>query len=175
MMVAVFFHSSPSLGHNTLGRIERDSQNWTRRRSRSDHCAETSSPRVGPIPPPASKMLRRQGTKIVIRCKFRYSGVMVLSALVIQSTPRESARKATSLSFVAFEFERSIEPELDSAGKGGEPSVQSQIPNRRTNEHISNIEIFESVRTPIHQRHCQRNILLAMPHQHEPPEVDAIR
>ena len=48
-------HSSSSLGH-ILGRIERDSQNWTRRRSRSNHCPRNGSPKVAS---PSASMVKR--------------------------------------------------------------------------------------------------------------------
>ena len=41
---------SPSRAHPTVGRIECDSHNWMRRRSRSSHCIQVASPRVCLIP-----------------------------------------------------------------------------------------------------------------------------
>ena len=65
---------------------------------------------------------------------------------MIHPTPRESARKAMSLSFVAFNLEKSIEVELDSTGSGGELSVLTRIPSARTNQVVGNIKSFEGVR-----------------------------
>jgi len=48
MQRSVHCRFCPGAAHPTFGRIERDSQNWTRRRSRSNHSLQSASPRTLP-------------------------------------------------------------------------------------------------------------------------------
>jgi hypothetical protein len=92
--------------------------------------------------------------------------------MVTHSTSRGLGWKTTSLSFVAFE--RSIEAELDSPGNRSKFLVRTQKPSGRTVLFPINIEGFEGLRTPLHQRRCQRNFL-GRARQSELSEVDTSR
>ena len=150
MQISVFRHSSPNLGHNTLGRIERVSQNPRRRWSRSNHCLANSSSNDGVDDPLIStlKTVKRQGKKFVICLKSRCSGVIVWSVMVIQSIFFDSYRKATSVSFVALE--RSTEAESDPARNDGKLLVRMWVRNGRTTRDTSDVEEFQGERALLH-------------------------
>ena len=92
--------------------------------------------------------------------------MVVLIAVVIHSTLGDLGRKKASRSFVAFE--RSIDP---TRSKSKLP-VRTQVQNGHTKGVASNVERFEGMRAPLHQRRHQRDIFPAFQIQCELPEVD---
>ena len=96
--------SSPSFGvaHMILGRIECDSQNWTRRRSRYSHRSRNGSPMVGItclMSAPTSVRAKLYSARMEICRTCRCSDVIVWSARVIHSTFGDVRRKTASLDF----------------------------------------------------------------------------
>ena len=69
------------------------------------------------------------------------------------STHRDLGRKATSLSFIAFE--RSIKAELGPPGNRSKLWVWTQMPTGRTIQLPINIEGFEGMGTLLDQRRRQ--------------------
>ena len=98
-------------------------------------------------------------------------GVVLWKAVVIHLTLSDLSRKATSWSFVAFE--RSTAADL--TGNKSKLPIQRQMSNGRTGGVTSDVERFEGMITPLHQRRCQRNIFFGVPRQCELPEVDTAR
>ena len=89
---------------------------------------------------------------------------------MIHSTPIDSAQKRTSVSFVALE--RSIEADRGSPRSRNESSVWTQVPSGRTTRITGNFNIFEGMKTPLHQRHRKRKVIPMKPLHSELPEVD---
>jgi hypothetical protein len=83
-----------------FGRIEYDSQSWTKRRSRSNHCPELLLQCLPTLAPP----LMGQGVRhrIVICRRSRCLGEMVWSAVMTHWTLHDLSRNTTSFEFCRF-------------------------------------------------------------------------
>ena len=91
--------------------------------------------------------------------------------MAIHLTLRDAGRNATSLSFVTSEG--SIEVDFDSTRNRSKLPAWAHMLNGRTTE-VKNLEGFEGMGTPLHQRHCRRGICFVKPCEGEPLEVDAV-
>lgn len=167
------FCLSLGLVHSTLGRIERDSQDWTRRRSRSSHCPVIASPMVCLMSAPTTKEVKREGTLMEICRRSRCSAVMVRSVPMTHLMPCDLYRKATPLSLVALE--RSIEAAPKSPGYGRELPVRVGMPNEHTTRGMGNVEEFEGIRTFHHQVCDPPEIFLDIPRECELSETKTVR
>ena len=98
---------------------------------------------------------------------------MLRSVLAIQLMSFDPYRKATPLSLVALE--RSIEAVPDPTGNGSELLMRMWVSNRRTTLVTGNVEKFQGMRTPPHQRRDPPEIFLKIPRECEVSEVKTAR
>lgn len=96
---------------------------------------------------------------------------MVLSVLVIQAGWSPSIQNATSLSLVAFD--KSAEASGEYAGANlSQGLVLPQKQKERTMEGYFNV--FESIRTRLHQSHYPMKVFLEITHIRESPNTDGV-
>jgi len=175
MQCSAVSRPSSSTLHSTLGRIECDSQNWTRRRSRSSHFLAISSPTTPVTLVRISKVAKLIGRQMEICRRSSCWGVMVRRASVIQPISCESYPKAISLSLVALE--RLIEADSNSTGDRSKLSMWTwmQISNGRTGVGVtSNVKRFEGAGTLLYQLRDPSVFFLDLPQERNLSEVKAV-
>jgi hypothetical protein len=166
--------SSSSPTPKTFVRIVCDSRSWVRARSRTIHCPYDSPPTIFLALTGSAAGVHKTGVEIEISWRSLCLGVIVLSTTAIHPGAQNlSNRNATSLSFVASD--KSTEAVEFTSASGS--SCQVQVPPEKQKEHTvaSNFNVFQGIRTRLHQSRHPPEVFLEKPFTLEVPETNTVR